>query len=134
MIKYKIHFGEKAFSVNEWLYNYFNEVKEKPHLYNQLFDIIVGVKKQLLTAILILTVSFASAQKQVYSISSTDSIVRVLRGEIAVLQNQIVQQQTSITNLTANQARPTWMDPLYFIITKSAVMDSVTLKTPIIVR
>ena len=82
--------------------------------------------KKLLTAILILTVSFASAQKQVYSISSTDSIIRVLRGEIAVLQNQIGQQQTSITTLTANQARPTWMDPLYFIITKSALTDSVT--------
>ena len=90
--------------------------------------------KKLLTPILILTVSFASAQKQVYSISSTDSIVRVLRGEIAVLQNQMNQQQTSINTLTANQARPTWMDPLYFIITKSTLTDSVTLKTPIIVR
>ena len=91
--------------------------------------------KKYIIVIAILLLSFAaSAQKQVYSISSTDSIVRVLRGEIAGLQNQLNAYQTSINTLTANQARPTWMDPLYFIITKSITTDSVTLKTPIIVR
>ena len=90
--------------------------------------------KKLLIILLIISAETASAQKQVYSISSTDSIVRVLRGEIAGLQTQLNAHQTSINTLTANQARPTWMDPLYFIITKSITTDSVTLKTPIIVR
>jgi len=43
-IKYTIHFGRKAFQVNEWLYNYFNSVKERPILYNRLFNIINGLK------------------------------------------------------------------------------------------
>lgn len=44
-IKYKIHFGEKCYKVNEWLYNYFNKVKDKPLLYQKLYNIIIGIKK-----------------------------------------------------------------------------------------
>lgn len=40
-----IHFGEKSFKVNEWLYNYFNEVKGNPVLYKRLFNILTGLKK-----------------------------------------------------------------------------------------
>lgn len=44
-INYKIHFGKKSYSVNEWLYNYFNKVKESTRLYKRLFNIISGIKK-----------------------------------------------------------------------------------------
>jgi len=44
--KHTIHFGKKKFVVNEWLYNYFNKVKDKPQLYENLFKILTGIKKQ----------------------------------------------------------------------------------------
>ena len=44
-IKYRIHFGEsKSFKVNEWLYNYFNEVKNDEERYGELYKILTGVK------------------------------------------------------------------------------------------
>lgn len=43
-IKHKIHFGKNTYCVNEWLYNYFNKVKDKPRKYSELFNIISGLK------------------------------------------------------------------------------------------
>lgn len=44
MTTYRIHFGRKAtFVVNEWLYNYFNSVKDKPTAYNRLYKILTSV-------------------------------------------------------------------------------------------
>ena len=45
-MKYTIHFGENSFKVNEWLYNYFNSVKNKPKEYKQLYRIITGVSNK----------------------------------------------------------------------------------------
>lgn len=41
-VNHTIHFGEKSFKVNEFLYGYFNKVKDKPELYKQLFEILDG--------------------------------------------------------------------------------------------
>ena len=45
-MKYKIHFENKvSFTVNEWLYNYFNSVKNNSKKYNELYNILTGLKK-----------------------------------------------------------------------------------------
>ena len=46
-MRYKIHFGKKSFITNEWLYDYFNSVKEKPILYKRLYNILTGIKTKI---------------------------------------------------------------------------------------
>lgn len=44
-IKHTIHFGKESFQVNEWLYDYFNKVKDMPTRYDDLYKILTGVVK-----------------------------------------------------------------------------------------
>lgn len=42
-IKYYIHFGNTAsFEVNEWLYKYFNKVKNNSEKYNLLYKLLIN--------------------------------------------------------------------------------------------
>ena len=95
--------------------------------------------KQLITILLILTTGIVNAQKvTVYTVASVDSLLakttKDFTAQILVLQNQLNQQQIVLNTLSANQPRPMYMDPVYFIITRSTLTDSITLRNPILVR
>ena len=91
--------------------------------------------KKLLTIVLILTAGFVSAQKTtVYTVASVDSLLAKTTAQILVLQNQLNQQQATITTYLSSLPRPMFMDPIYFIITRGTTTDSITLRNPILVR
>lgn len=42
-IRYTIHFGNTAsFRVHEWIYSYFNKVKNDPIKYNRLYNFLMA--------------------------------------------------------------------------------------------
>lgn len=107
-IKYKIHFGEKAFSVNEWLYNYFNEVKEKPQLYNQLFNVMAGTMKKDIIVIAILLLSLGLKAQTItinrqtyYTSQSVDTLLYKRDTAFANTTARFVAQLTTLTNRVA---------------------------------
>ena len=107
--------------------------------------------KNLLTLLLILCAGYCHAQTvkvgqtPVYSTASSDTAiaraVRPLQLQLGVLQNTINQQQiaitaanTTIAQLQATQPKQTYLDPTDFNLIVAPVVDTVRLKTSIIVK